>query len=50
MIRRIGNRFHIMSEDGKKHLGDYPTKEQAEKRLKQIEYFKHAAKTGKTKK
>lgn len=33
--------FSVKSEDGKKHLGGpYKTKEEAEKRLAQIEWFK----------
>lgn len=39
-IRKKGSRFVIYSETGKK-LGDYATREEAEHRLKQIEYFKH---------
>lgn len=41
MIRKEGNKYCIYSEDGSKKLGEYPSKEAAEKRLKQIEYFKH---------
>lgn len=41
MIVKVGDKFVIKSEDGSKTLGTYTTKEEAEKRLKQIEYFKH---------
>ena len=36
-------KYRVLSEKGK-HLGTYRSKEQAEKRLKQIEYFKHKKK------
>lgn len=39
-IRKKGSRYVIYSESGKK-LGDYATREEAEHRLGQIEYFKH---------
>jgi hypothetical protein len=35
--------YDVKSEDGAKHLGGpYPTEEEAQKRLDQIEYFKRA--------
>jgi len=38
------NKFFVQSKDGKKNLGGpYKTKEEADKRLKQIEYFKRAS-------
>lgn len=40
MIRKEGSKEVVRSEDGKKKLGSYDTKAQAEKRLRQIEYFK----------
>lgn len=40
MIIKQGDKFVIKSEDGSKTLGTYATKEEAEKRLKQIEMFK----------
>lgn len=40
MIRHEGGKFHVMSEDGSKKLGTYATKEEAEKRLRQVEYYK----------
>jgi hypothetical protein len=40
-IRKIGdNEYRVYSEKGK-DLGTYPSKEKAEKRLREIEYFKH---------
>lgn len=44
MILKIGDKYVIKSEDGKKTLGTYATREEAEKRLQQIEYFKHKPK------
>jgi hypothetical protein len=41
-IRHQGSKWVIYSKDGKKKLGTYTTKKDAEKRLGQIEYFKHA--------
>lgn len=40
-IKKVGSKYVIYSKDGKKKLGSYTTKTDAEKRLKQIEYFKH---------
>lgn len=39
-IVRVGSKWQVQSEKGK-NMGTYDTKEEAEKRLKQIEYFKH---------
>jgi len=44
MILKQGEKYIIKSEDGKKTLGTYDTREEAEKRLKQIEYFKNVKK------
>lgn len=33
--------YHVISEEGKNLGGGYKTREEAEKRLKQVEYFKH---------
>lgn len=41
MILRENGKFVIKSEDGSKTLGTYNTREEAEKRLQEIEYFKH---------
>lgn len=40
VIKKVGDKYVIYSKDGKK-LGEYTSKKAAEKRLKQIEYFKH---------
>jgi len=42
MIRKKGNEYCVFSKDGSKNLGCFPSREQAVKRLQQIEYFKHA--------
>jgi len=42
MIVKEGSGYSVKSEDGKKHLGGpYKTKEEAEKRLREVEYYKH---------
>jgi len=40
-IRKQGDKYVIYSKDGKKKLGTYNSRKAAEKRLGQIEYFKH---------
>ena len=40
MIRKQGSKYTIIAESGRK-MGTYDTKKEAEKRLKQIEFFKH---------
>jgi hypothetical protein len=42
IVKKKG-RYEVQSEKGK-NLGEYKTKEQAEKRLKEVEYFKHKGK------
>jgi hypothetical protein len=37
--------YHVKSEEGKNLGGPYKTREQAEHRLEQVEYFKHKGKT-----
>ncbi len=44
MIVKVGSEYEVRSESGKS-LGKYKTKEEAEKRLKQIEYWKHVKKS-----
>ena len=39
-IVKIGNKWQVQSEKGR-NMGTYNTKKEAEKRLKQVEYFKH---------
>jgi hypothetical protein len=41
MIVREGKKFVVKSESGKKRLSKPESKRAAEKRLKQIEYFKN---------
>lgn len=43
MIRKEGSKYVVRSEDGK-NLGTYASKGAAEKRLKQVEMFKHIEK------
>lgn len=45
MIVKQGSRYVVKSEDGKKTLGSYRSHEAANKRLQQIEYFKHQKQT-----
>ncbi|HSW37309.1 MAG TPA: hypothetical protein VLG37_02985 [Candidatus Saccharimonadales bacterium] len=42
MIVKRKDGYHVLSEKTRKNLGGpYATKEQATKRLRQVEYFKH---------
>ncbi len=41
MIVKTKQGYQVKSESGKNLSKLYPTKQQAEKRLQQIEYFKH---------
>jgi hypothetical protein len=42
MIKKVAGGFKVLSENGKKNLdGPYKTKKEAEKRLRQVEFFKH---------
>ena len=43
MIKKTNGGFKVVSESGGKNLGGpYKTKAEAQKRLRQVEYFKHA--------
>lgn len=44
MIRKVKGGYKVTSETGKNLGGPYPTKAAAEKRLRQVEYFKHRKK------
>ena len=44
MIRKSGSGYKVISEKGKNLGGPYKTKEEAEKRLREVEYFKHKGK------
>lgn len=39
MIRTVNGKYVVYSEDGSRRFGTYDSKEQAEERLRQIEYF-----------
>jgi hypothetical protein len=41
MIKRLGGRYVVISETTGRRFGTYDTREEAEKRLRQIELFKH---------
>lgn len=43
MIIKKKDGYHVMSEEGKNLGGPYTTREEAEKRLSQVEAFKHMA-------
>lgn len=42
MIKKQGDKYCVYSHDGKRSFGCYSSREEAVKRLQQIEYFKHA--------
>lgn len=44
MIRKIGNKFVLFSKDGKKRLGTFNTRADAEKREREIMFFKNKRK------
>lgn len=41
MVVKKKDGYHVMSESGKNMGGPYKTKKEAEKRLREVEYFKH---------
>lgn len=41
MIKRSGGKYVVLSETTGRRFGTYNTKAEAEKRLRQIEFFKH---------
>ena len=41
MIRKTNKGYKVFSEKGKALSKTLPTRSEAEKRLKQVEYFKH---------
>ena len=45
MIKKKGNKYVVVSEKTGREFGTYKTKKEAEKRLKQIEFFKHLKKS-----
>lgn len=44
MIKKVGNNWILYNSSGNKKLGTYPTKKEALKREKQIQYFKNKRK------
>lgn len=40
MIKKVKEGYRVVAESGR-NMGTYKTKEEAKKRLQQIEYFKH---------
>jgi len=45
MIVKIGERYVVLSERTGRSFGTYDTRAEAEKRLRQTEFFKHLRKT-----
>jgi len=43
MIRKVKGGYRVVAESGQ-NMGTYPSKTQAEKRLRQIQMFKHMRK------
>jgi hypothetical protein len=41
MIKKVKGGYKVLSESGKNIGGPYKSKAQAEKRLRQVEFFKH---------
>ena len=41
MIKKIKGKYVVLSETTGRKFGAYKTKKEAEKRLRQIEFFKH---------
>lgn len=41
MIKKVKGGYKVLSENGKNLGGPYKSKAQAEKRLRQVEFFKH---------
>jgi hypothetical protein len=41
MIRKINGRYVVLSETTGRRFGTYDTRAEAERRLRQIEFFKH---------
>jgi len=41
MIKKVSGGYKVVSEKGKNLGGPYKTKAEAQKRLRQVEFFKH---------
>lgn len=50
MIKKEGNKWKLYSSDGTKNLGEFDSKEAAEKHEREVNYFKHLALKKKLKK
>ena len=46
MIRKQGGKYVVLSEKTGRKFGTYDTRAEAEKRLRQVEFFKHAKGAG----
>ena len=46
MIRKQGRKYVVLSEKTGRKFGTYATRAEAEKRLRQVEFFKHAGRKG----
>jgi len=44
-IVKRGSQFCVVSKDGKKNFGCFPSRKQAQKRLQEIEFFKRRDKS-----
>jgi hypothetical protein len=44
MIKKQGGKYVVLSEKTGRRFGTYATRAQAEKRLRQVEFFKHGGK------
>jgi hypothetical protein len=42
VIKKIGKKYVVLSERTNRRFGAYDTRVAAEKRLRQVEFFKHA--------
>lgn len=47
VVRHEGDKWNLYTRDGSKKLGEFDTEEQAKKRERQIQYFKHRGQVGK---
>ncbi|MEM5804210.1 MAG: hypothetical protein QW350_05755 [Candidatus Aenigmatarchaeota archaeon] len=45
IVKNEKGEYEVRSKDGKKLLGKYKTKKEAEERLRQVEYFKRKRKS-----
>ena len=44
MVKKTSSGYKVVSEKGKNLGGPYKSKSEAEKRLREVEYFKHKGK------